>query len=655
MWRTIINTALMALALVLLLALMGVFESFAGHDLVADRINVNTGLLAVLMIGTGYWAVLRTGHKSLTLGMAQGAVAGLIVGTGLAALTVLERAVDLRLIFPNYARSLFAALEVDGLPIAGLLLVIIGAALGGWLACARPRMRTVVIVGLLLTAIVSLAGERLRTMLAFADALVLVAAVLSGVFVSMALGVRRLSMAMLVSGLNGAAIAVAVILVALGGGLGPAGILRLGQVEPVLVGFAQTSPAVLILVLAFLGAYGGLLRNLPRRSYYVLQYGMALIFVIGFSSTQPRWNAWSALVALVVFLFVSWHTSHQAEISERHYVELSSQAQRVVRAAFYALAFFGLLTLPLFVGQFGTNTLNLVGLYLLLSIGLRIVLDNVGLFNLGIVAFFALGAYTIGILTTPNMLTCGGALPLTPGACTGVLTFWQALPLTLVVCAVFGVLFAVPLVNLRGDYVAIVTLAVGEVIRLVLRADDFHPLFGAAQGIPSIPRPIVDLPMLGPSVQLRFDREGALYYLILIAIVVAVIAASRLRNSRIGRAWRAIRADKRAAQTLGIDIGRSYVTAFAASAVIAGLAGALFAVRLYGAYPDSFTFQVAIIALGLVITGLGRIMALVIATLALIGLPEFVPELADYRLLILGIAIVVAMRFVTRTWRSPAL
>ncbi|MCA9904829.1 MAG: branched-chain amino acid ABC transporter permease, partial [Anaerolineae bacterium] len=103
-----------------------------------------------------------------------------------------------------------------------------------------------------------------------------------------------------------------------------------------------------------------------------------------------------------------------------------------------------------------------------------------------------------------------------------------------------------------------------------------------------------------------------------------------------------------------IDVRHAYIVAFTTSAVLAGLAGALFAVHLYGAYPDSFTFQVSIVVLGLVVTGLGRIMTLGIATLALIGLPEFVRELADYRLLILGIALIIAMRFVTRPWRSVA-
>lgn len=654
MLRTTITTGLFALALVTLLTLMGVFQSFAGRDLIAGFLSVNLALLIVSVIGTGYWAAWRGGASSIPLALAQGGGAGLIVSIGLLALELLERAIDLHFVFPNYARPLMTALEIDVTPLTSLLLVVLIAAFGGWLAHTMPSRRSIVLTALLLTLLFSFVGERLRTMLALVDALTVLAVILSGALLVDALDVHRVGTSMLVGALNGAAIAVAVALVARGGGLSPGGILRSGHVEPVFVGLVVSSPTVFVLALVLVGALGSLIRSLPGRSYTVLHYGLAMILVIGFAATQSRWNGWSALVTLVVFLAVAWYTSRQSSVSDTRYDRFDSGSQRVVRVAFYGLTFLGLLTLPLFVGQFGTNTLNLVGLYLLLSIALRIVLDNIGLFNLGIVAFFALGAYLLGILTTPNLLTCGVAVPGIAQGCSGVMTFWQALPLTLIVSGLFGAVTALPLVRLRGDYLAVATFAVGEIVRLVLRADYFRPLLGSAQGIAGIPRPFIDLRIINPAWQLRLDQEGEFYYLILLAIILAVMISSRLRNSRIGRAWRAIRADKRAAQTLGIDIRHSYVVAFTTSAALAGLAGALFAVHLYGAYPDSFTFQVSIVALGLVVTGLGRIMTLGIATLALIGLPEFVRELADYRLLILGIALIIAMRFVTRPWRSAA-
>jgi branched-chain amino acid transport system permease protein len=269
---------------------------------------------------------------------------------------------------------------------------------------------------------------------------------------------------------------------------------------------------------------------------------------------------------------------------------------------------------------------------------------------LGYVAFFAIGAYTVGLLTTPNVVTCGGVDPSTLSvemvtvACTGIMTFWEAWIAAIVMSGIGGILLGTPVLRLRGDYLAIVTLGFGEIIRIILRFDDFSPVFGAAQGIANIPRPVIDLTAFNPSWRFVLDTEASMYYLILASIVLVVFIAARLGNSRIGRAWRAIRADEDVAQAMGIHLTRAKLLAFAIGAAFAGLGGAISATRLFGAYPDSFTLLVSINVLSLVIIGgMGSIPGVVLGAFVLIGLPEVLRELSDYRLLAFGLLLVYTM------------
>jgi branched-chain amino acid transport system permease protein len=207
-----------------------------------------------------------------------------------------------------------------------------------------------------------------------------------------------------------------------------------------------------------------------------------------------------------------------------------------------------------------------------------------------------------------------------------------------------GIVLGVPVLRLRGDYLAIVTLGFGEIIRLIVRYDDFKSVFGAAQGIPNIPRPEIDLTMLNPAWRISFTGEVGIYYLILIAIVIAAVVASRLVQSRIGRSWRAMRADEDVAQMSGVNITRAKLLAFGIGASFAGLGGAISAVRLYGSYPDSFTILVSINVLCIIIIGgLGSAPGVILGALILVGMPEILRELADYRLLAFGALLVAAM------------
>jgi branched-chain amino acid transport system permease protein len=308
-----------------------------------------------------------------------------------------------------------------------------------------------------------------------------------------------------------------------------------------------------------------------------------------------------------------------------------------------------LLVAPSFLGIYITDVLNLVGIYIILGVGLNIVVGYAGLLDLGYVAFFAIGAYTVGLLTTPSLLTCGGLPPSeitreTVGTLCSVWTFWQALPISILMAALGGVLLGIPVLRLRGDYFAIVTLGFGEIIRLLVRFDDFKDLFGSAQGIANIPRPTLDLTALNPAWQFPLVGAAGMYYLILAGILLVIAVGARLASSRLGRSWMAMKADEDVAQAMGINLVRIKLLAFGIGAAFAGMAGAMAGTRLFGAYPDSFTLLVSINVLSLIIIGgLGSIPGIVVGAFVLVGLPEALRELSDYRLLVFGALLVVAM------------
>ena len=281
-----------------------------------------------------------------------------------------------------------------------------------------------------------------------------------------------------------------------------------------------------------------------------------------------------------------------------------------------------------------------------MGIGLNTVVGSAGVLDLGYVAYFALGAYIVALLTTPNLLTCGltpdqlSFAPLTL-TCMGVVPFWIAFASAIALSAIFGVLLSLSVVRLRSDYIAIVTLGFAEIVRILLRLDDFRPLFGAGQGISDIPRPTLDLTILNPTWYIRFENDISIYYLLIAAIIAVIFIAARLNNSRIGRAWRALRADESVARASGIHSRQSKLLAYAIGAGFAGLAGAIWATHSLRVAPDDFTLQVSINVLSLVIIGgIGSIPGVILGAFLLIGVPEILTEFANYRLLVFGILLI---------------
>lgn len=278
--------------------------------------------------------------------------------------------------------------------------------------------------------------------------------------------------------------------------------------------------------------------------------------------------------------------------------------------------------LPRILGLFLSDVLDTVGLFILMGLGLNIVVGFAGLLDLGYVAFFAIGAYAMGVLTSPERIA-------TP------LTYWEALPIALLVAVLSGVVLGLPVLKMRGDYLAIVTLGFGEIVRLLVLSDWLRPHLGGPEGIQLIAHPII-----GP---FDFGSQPMMYFVIVAFIAVAVFIAVRLKDSRLGRSWMALREDEDVAKAMGINHVTTKLLAFASGAFFAGLGGTLFAAKLSSAYPQSFQFLVSINVLSLIIIGgMGSIPGVIVGGLALVGLPEILREFADFRYLVYG-AVLVAM------------
>jgi branched-chain amino acid transport system permease protein len=232
-----------------------------------------------------------------------------------------------------------------------------------------------------------------------------------------------------------------------------------------------------------------------------------------------------------------------------------------------------------------------IGIYCLLAMGLNIVVGYAGLLDLGYAAFFAIGAYTVGFLTSPaSVFVRAGVVP------TWLQSFWPALIAAFIIAAVFGVLLGAPTLRLRGDYLAIVTLGFGEIVpNFFLNA---VPLTGGTRGINPIAKP----PPLGPLTFGQTDQRNW-YWLILFMGIISVFMILRMYNSRLGRSWQAVREDELAASSMGVNLVRTKLWAFALGASFSGFAGSLYSAAFQYVHPSQFEFTLSILILSAVILG----------------------------------------------------
>ena len=275
---------------------------------------------------------------------------------------------------------------------------------------------------------------------------------------------------------------------------------------------------------------------------------------------------------------------------------------------------------PLFLNAYQVDVLNSIGLYGLLALGLNLILGEAGLFNMGHAAFYAVGAYTAAILNTRYQIPI----------------LWT-LPLSGLAAGLFALAVARPVVHLRGDYLLIVTIGVGEIVRIAL-VNDIFGMTGGANGIFGISRP----QLFGIVIR----RPQEFFYLIWGCVALTIFLFLRLKQSRFGRALNYLREDEVAAEGSGINTAYYKLAAFGLGAAWAGMAGTLFAAKMTIISPESFNFWESVVLFMIVILGgAGNIVGVLLAAFLVIGLPELFREFASARMLVFGLVMVVMMVF----------
>jgi branched-chain amino acid transport system permease protein len=388
---------------------------------------------------------------------------------------------------------------------------------------------------------------------------------------------------------------------------------------------------------------------------------------------ETRWGLIAIVVLLVFagrFLLSLWFARERPEARPALGARLAGLVPRGVRdivrsglppAALVALFVYPMMIMSLTGGSGALKWIDNFGIqiliYVMLAWGLNIVVGLAGLLDLGYVAFYAVGAYAYALIATK-------VIPATfPGL--GVWAFWICLPVAGILAAFWGVLLGFPVLRLRGDYLAIVTLAFGEIIRLVLI--NWTAFSNGYEGISTIPRPsFFGVPFnasdtgFAATFGLEFSpvyRTIFLYYVIVCLALLTAWVSNRLRKLPVGRAWEALREDEIACRSLGINTVNTKLTAFAIGAMFGGFAGSFFAARQGFISPESFTFMESAVILAIVVLGgMGSLIGTAIAAVAMIGGTELLRELdwlkvifgrdfdpAQYRMLIFGLAMVAIM------------
>lgn len=356
---------------------------------------------------------------------------------------------------------------------------------------------------------------------------------------------------------------------------------------------------------------------------------------------EPRWGAVAWSVGLVflgrLLLNLWWSRKPSQTVPSTKYSSLLERLQRLLRFLIPLSLLFALI-LPVFpfASRYVMDIAVLVIMYIMLGWGLNIVVGLAGLLDLGYVAFYAIGAYSYALLASYFDWS-----------------FWICLPLAGIFAALFGVLLGFPVLRLRGDYLAIVTLGFGEIIRVILL--NWYEFTGGPDGLSGIPRPTffgLDFKRSGEDTFAKFfgleyqsmHRIIFLYYLILALALLTNFVTLRLRKLPVGRAWEALREDEIACRSLGINPTNTKLTAFAIGAMFGGFAGSFFATRQGFISPESFTFiESAVILAIVVLGGMGSQVGVVLASVVLIGGTELFRELEEYRMLAFGALMVAIM------------
>jgi branched-chain amino acid transport system permease protein len=590
--NTVITSARTGLILgivAVFVALMGVVVDFNEMEVIGGVIGLGHTILLLIGVAVGYAAVRGEEKRTYPEVGLMGAVAGLLTGGMLALLVLLIQSVNLRPVFINATEDLIAALTFNqGLGLGLVLLLAASLALGimgSILKQLSPHARSPILTGLMV---------------------VLLCGVLQEVFLAI---LRNFAL--------------------------PEGFIGFFYYRKGLTPLGAVSLFILTAVISVAWPYLG---PAIRRSYdefdptrksavgvvalFAVAILAALIFVrlpIPIPETVGK-----PVQMAVVFCLLGLLPAAVVWLVARPSQQPARRGTLLLRGSLVSAGVFTLATLPFMVGLYWSDVTVLFGILTLMGLGLNIVVGFAGLLDLGYVAFFAIGAYTAGLLTSMRSSLAWGW------------SFWAAWPFALIFAALAGILLGVPVLRMRGDYLAIVTLGFGEIIRVLALSDLLKPYIGGAQGILEVPKPTIG--------NLTFLTSQHLYYLILLGCLAAIFISWRLSDSRVGRAWIAVREDEDVAEAMGINLVQYKLFAFAIGALLAGVSGAVFATKLSSIYPHSFNLIWSINALCLIIVGgIASIPGVVVGAFAMVFLPEVLRFAAEYRYLMYGAALVVMM------------
>jgi len=407
------------------------------------------------------------------------------------------------------------------------------------------------------------------------------------------------------------------ILVAASGVAGGAGGYFFGQAEAVRRGLARAT----LWVLGF-ALFEGVVND-------ILEVDVLIDLIYARNGGLQPWSP-------LVIGGLAWWLSARYQGSATQFTQKvrDSDPKSRIRRSVIGIGLLALIVLPMILGGIVNELLINVAFFILLGLGLNIVVGYAGLLDLGYVAFFAVGAYGTAILTSPLSAT------INPG-----LSWWVALPIVMVLAALAGLLVGTPVLRMRGDYLAIVTLGFGEIVRILLLSDWLTPLFGGAQGVRQIPG--IPVPFFG---EINGTDPQLFIYFTLLFVAIAAYISVRSQNSRVGRSWAAMREDQDVAEATGVSIVQAKLLAFITGAIVASFAGALFAAKVGVIFTNSFDVLVSIIILVVVIVGgMGSIPGVAVGAFVLIGIlggPKsqgLLVEFAQYKLLIYGALLVFMM------------
>lgn len=373
--------------------------------------------------------------------------------------------------------------------------------------------------------------------------------------------------------------------------------------------------------------------NVLLKALLVSVWFMALTFPLVVLKIDPLNNVliwrWDNMIIMGVGTFVlallwRWSFSLKGKPVSPTVSRISSAFAEISKPRFrkvsLGLVLAAMLVMPLVSSMYQVNIMVSALIYVMLGLGLNIVVGLAGQLVLGYAAFYAVGAYTYGLLDTYFGLG-----------------FWAVLPVGGVMAALFGLLLGFPVLRLKGDYLAIVTLGFGEIVRLVL--ENWTDVTKGSFGLSNLGRPGLFGAEMGVN-----EATDYIYYIVLGAVIVTIIVVQRLKNSRVGLALQALREDEIACEAMGIDLTRVKLSAFSLGACWAGFAGVIFAAKTTFINPASFTFMESAMILSMVVLGgMGSVLGVTLAAVILVLVPEYLRAFSEYRMLIFGAVMVLMM------------